>query len=144
MYVLPVQYALDQMSTDLAANAESLMEVLGHCDGSDLERKHLVPGLKRLMACPSLLLYYSQADAKVYEPSIRALFGTTAYFCEAVVLTSRLMTCAGGDVCPAGAVRAGSDVERACFQLPITAPLKNLCIKFLNHRLGRKPLVPIS
>ena len=41
MYVLPVQYALDQMLKDLAANAESLMEVLGHCDGSDLERKHL-------------------------------------------------------------------------------------------------------
>ena len=29
MYVLPVQYAMDNMSKELAANAESLTEVLG-------------------------------------------------------------------------------------------------------------------
>jgi len=35
MYVLPVQYAMDNMSKELASNAESLTDVLGRCDALD-------------------------------------------------------------------------------------------------------------
>ena len=45
-----------------------------------------------LVRTPSSYLVFSSlelSDAKVYEPSIRALLGTALHFCEAIFLESR-------------------------------------------------------
>ena len=49
------------------------------------------PNTRRSMGRSSLLLSSLElSDTKVFEPSIRALLGTAAHFCEVVVLTSTL------------------------------------------------------
>ena len=71
-----------------------------HCAGSALRRHHLKQAPSSSLPISSLELI----DAKVYEPSTRALLGTAVHFCEVVVLKLRTN--------PAPSTRPGCRIQR--------------------------------
>ena len=82
--------ALEQIKNILKVRGKNLTSMTGanlynpsSCSGPARERTHQTSSSSSLFSSLEL------SDTKVYEPPIRALFGTASHFYEAVVLESR-------------------------------------------------------